>query len=316
MRKLSLLGLWVLVAAASAAGCGDDDDGGKLDAAVVGGDGGARDGAVLPTPCPATPPQVNDACPRAGLVCEYGDDPRESCHTVATCNGTWSIVAPRCTALPPVICPATREAAAGQDCTPMDAYCSYGDNLDCHCTNCREFPVAGCAGPLRWDCDAPNVDPMCPAGKPALGGGCAPDDQRCVYSCGQDGARECKAGVWTAAQGGPCPISSRQAKRDIHYVDPAEAAALARAVESTRLATWEYLDPTLGRGRRLGFIIEDQAPDSPAVEPGGAMVNQYGYISMLVAAVQAQRQEIDQLRKEVEALRRQQPRRPRQQRAR
>ena len=40
------------------------------------------------------------------------------------------------------------------------------------------------------------------------------------------------------------------------------------------------------------------------------MVNQYGYISMLVAAVQAQRQEIDQLRKEVEALRRQQARRP------
>jgi len=265
-------------------------------------DGGA-DAAALPSPCPAAAPQAGESCPRIGLTCEYGDDPRNECHVMASCeaNGMWLLTAPRCTPLPGVTCPATREAAAGQDCTPMDAWCVYGD-LECHCTNCREFPVAFCGGPLLWKCDEPNADPACPAGKPLLGAGCRPDGKVCTYSCGQDGGRTCTGGAWQASEGGPCPISTRRAKRDISYLDPHQIAAIARAVEATRLATWEYTDPALGPGRRLGFIIEDQPPGSPAVEPDRQMVNEYGYTSMLLAALQAQRREIEELRRKLDAL--------------
>src|SRR4051812_20393540 len=106
--------------------------------------------------------------------------------------------------IPPATCPATREAAADQTCTPMDAYCSY-DDLHCHCTNCREFPVSSCSGPLTWHCDVPAADTGCPAGKPRLGAGCAPENKSCVYSCGSGNGRLCSGGVWISSAGGPCP---------------------------------------------------------------------------------------------------------------
>ncbi len=292
MRKLSWICVLVWVS-----GCGDDDAP-PPDSAVI-----TTDGAPAVGPCGTSPPDNATSCPRIGLVCEYGDDPREECHTLASCeaSGQWQLTSPRCTALPPVTCPATREAAAGMDCTPMDAWCTYAD-LGCHCTNCREFPIATCAGPLKWVCDTPNADPACPAGKPAKGASCAQNGQVCRYECGSEGGRTCQAGAWVASEGGPCPISTRRAKRDISYLTPAELATLAHAAESIPLATWEYIDPTLGPGRRLGFIIEDQPPGSPAVEPGRQMVNEYGYTSMLLAALQAQRRELDELRQEVAAL--------------
>src|SRR5690606_40767804 len=60
------------------------------------------------------------------------------------------------------------EAAAGEECDTMDAFCDY-DGLVCHCTNCREFPVQGCNGPPIWMCDAPNLDDECPTSWPRLG---------------------------------------------------------------------------------------------------------------------------------------------------
>jgi len=71
-----------------------------------------------------------------------------------------------------------------------------------------------------------------------------------------------------------------------------------------RLATYEYKDPALAGKRHLGFIIED-VPGSPAVDRDGNMVDLYGYASMLVAAVQAQGEEIAKLKADLARLRRQ-----------
>ena len=47
---------------------------------------------------------------------------------------------------------------------------------------------------------------------------------------------------------------------------------------------------------QLGFIIDDDL-SSPAVLPSGQRVDVYGYISMVTAAVQAQGEEIADLRR-------------------
>ncbi|HXN45573.1 MAG TPA: tail fiber domain-containing protein, partial [Bryobacteraceae bacterium] len=209
---------------------------------------------------------------------------------------------PKCVALPPVTCPATREAAAGQSCPTQDAYCTYAD-LTCQCTNCTNGPVVGCGGPLSWHCAVPNVDAACPAGIPLLGSACTTANKTCTYACGPDGARLCKQGAWYAASGGPCPVSSRRAKKNILYLSEAERQRVAEDLARFKLATYEYRDPALGDRRYLGFIIED-VPGSLAVDRDGTMVDLYGYTSMLVAAVQAQGEALAKLQNELAQVKR------------
>src|SRR5690606_38610387 len=103
----------------------------------------------------------------------YGDDIRRDCHLRVECTDRgWSVpVVMACEPLPMAMCPDSREAAAGEECDTMDAFCDY-DGLVCHCTNCREFPVQGCNGPPIWMCDAPNLDDECPTSWPRLGSRC------------------------------------------------------------------------------------------------------------------------------------------------
>lgn len=220
-------------------------------------------------------------------------------------SGQWAVVTPRCIPLvDPAMCPASREAAAGTDCTTMNATCDFG-GLACTCTNCRSFPVGGCSGPLRWRCTAPNMEPGCPAVQPRLGTSCAMDGQRCGYDCeatGVQGGRVCTGGVWQSSPNN-CPISSRAAKRDIRYLSPEEAEAVARAALSTRLATYEYTDPALRGPRRLGFIYEDPETHPYARNPDISGVDLYGYTSMLLATVQQQQRQIASLQRAVDALR-------------
>lgn len=204
--------------------------------------------------------------------------------------------------LPPVTCPATREAAAGQSCPTQDAYCTYAD-LVCDCTNCFNGPVSGCAGSPTWHCDVPNADPACPAGIPRLGSACNTADKTCRYVCGPGGARLCKQGAWYSASGGPCPVSSRRAKKNILYLSESERQRVAEDLARFKLATYEYRDPALGDRRYLGFIIED-VPDSPAVDRDGTMVDLYGYTSMLVTAVQAQGEALAKLQTELAQVKR------------
>jgi hypothetical protein len=100
-----------------------------------------------------------------------------------------------------------------------------------------------------------------------------------------------------------CPISSRRFKNGIEYVDDSRLAELHDEAMRIRLATYNYKpevsDP---KPKHLGFIIEDM-PQSPAVEPGQTHVDMYGYVSMVVAAMQVQEKEIAELRRELDRAR-------------
>jgi hypothetical protein len=257
------------------------------------------------SPCPETAPTSNETCDRADLACEYGDDPRDSCRIYATCDGTgWQVVLPRCTPLPDAICPATRADAEGELCDAQDAWCKYDDGLNCECTNCMDGPVIGCAGDPIWRCAAPNTNPMCPAAKPALGEVCLDDDQICNYKCGPGNGRTCVDAVWQSSDGGPCPISTRDAKTDIEYLTPKQVKSLAGQVQALKIASWRYTDVALQPTKtRFGIIIED-APGSPAVDTRSKMVDLYGLSSLLLADAQAKDLEIQDLKKRLEALER------------
>jgi hypothetical protein len=263
----------------------------------------ASQGACAPaTACPSDISQISSWPCTEGLTCEYGTDPRPGCNPSATCTGgAWTVSQPTCATLPPVTCPATRDAAAGEACPTQGAYCSYGD-LACECTNCSTGgPVSLCTGSPTWHCAAPNADATCPAGMPLLGTACTTEGKACTYACGTGNARTCKQGAWYSADGGPCPKSSRRAKKNIVYLNEIERQRIAGDVARLRLATYEYRDRALAGKRHLGFIIED-VPGSPAVDRDGNMVDLYGYASMLVAAVQEQARQIAELKAEISQL--------------
>ena len=263
----------------------------------------SQDACPATTACPSDISQINSWPCTEGLTCQYGTDPRPECHPSATCTGgAWTVTQSTCAALPPVTCPTTRDAATGQACPTQGAYCSYGD-LTCSCTNCSTGPVALCTGSPTWHCAAPNADATCPEGMPLLGTACTTEGKTCTYACGTGNGRICKQGAWYSANGGPCPVSSRRAKKNIVYLNEIERQRIASDVARLRLATYEYRDRALAGKRHLGFIIED-VPGSPAVDRDGNMVDLYGYASMLVAAFQEQSREIADLKAEIAHLKR------------
>ena len=98
-----------------------------------------------------------------------------------------------------------------------------------------------------------------------------------------------------------CPISKRDAKRDIRYLTPQDLGRFTRELLNLRLATWSYKTDAAAQPARLGFIIEDH-PESVAVNGAQERVDLYGYTSLVIAAVQQQSKEIEALRAKVEAL--------------
>lgn len=104
-------------------------------------------------------------------------------------------------------------------------------------------------------------------------------------------------------ESGLCPISTRAAKEDIHYLSESEIARMAATTEAMRVASYRYRSAAFGApGRHLGFIIED-SPDVPAVSPSHRNVDLYGFASMLLATSQAQARRIEALEREVARLR-------------
>jgi hypothetical protein len=97
-----------------------------------------------------------------------------------------------------------------------------------------------------------------------------------------------------------CPVSSRKFKDAIEYVDGAGLQQLHDETVGIRLATYnykgEFADPT---PKHLGFIIEDQPPQSPAVDWSHDRTDMYGYLSMVVATMQVQEKEIQALRRDL-----------------
>jgi hypothetical protein len=162
-------------------------------------------------------------------------------------------------------------------------------------------------GPTTWHCAAPNPNMMCPPAAPNAGTACTLEGLTCDYTCGTNGRRVCTGGIWVLHNGTGCPVSTREAKREIEYLDEAELARIAGDLRKFRLATYEYKDVALAGRRHLGFIIEDN-PESPAVDSDHKMVDLYGYTSMLVAALQTQGKEIEALRRELASMKRHLPR--------
>jgi hypothetical protein len=93
---------------------------------------------------------------------------------------------------------------------------------------------------------------------------------------------------------GGCPISSAKFKEAIHYLNDAELARLHDETLDMRLTTYRYS----GDGsKHLGFIVEDQ-PESMSVDRGHDRVDLYGYLSMVVATLKVQEEEIRALKAE------------------
>jgi hypothetical protein len=105
-------------------------------------------------------------------------------------------------------------------------------------------------------------------------------------------------------QPGGCPISRRETKRDVAYLEPKDLDRVARELLGVRLATYNYRGEPSSNRSRLGFIIDDQPKASPAVQPDGRTVDLYGFASMIAATAQSQAQKIAALEAESRELRR------------
>lgn len=154
-------------------------------------------------------------------------------------------------------------------------------------------------------------DPVCMGSRPHAGVPmCGTSDVEGA-TCNIEGARcdlrnDCNQELVCARrdpkmQVGGCPISRRSYKTDIHYLDGEELARYQRELLALKLATWRYKGAP--DRRRLGFIIDDTEA-SVAIEGSGDRVDLHGYISLAVAALQRQAQQIAALEREVALLKR------------
>jgi hypothetical protein len=99
-------------------------------------------------------------------------------------------------------------------------------------------------------------------------------------------------------------VSRREAKRDIEYLNDGDISEAEREVLEIPLARFNYKWDAPGERRRLGFIIEDVAPNPGVIDSTQGVVDLYGYTSLAVAALQEQAREIARLREEVRVLER------------
>jgi hypothetical protein len=137
---------------------------------------------------------------------------------------------------------------------------------------------------------------------PPKGSSCSVQGQTCgAAHCGS--AQICEAQDPTKTPPG-CPLSRRQYKDGIEYVDGAGLQELHDETIGIHLATYNYKaqydDPN---PKHLGFIIDDSPRQSPAVAWSRDRVDIYGYLSMVVATMQVQEKEIGELRRELESAR-------------
>jgi hypothetical protein len=179
-------------------------------------------------------------------------------------------------------------------------------------------PAIGVSSPPWATGNCPQLPATCPVGTFCLWGqgegsnmyGCVPIPAACGTnpSCDCMGC-VCAYGCIQNPMLGPVvcfngTISRRAFKDDVAYVTDEEREALARQALDIPLARYRYKNEPTDARRRLGFLIDDQPDPSPAVDGDRTHVDEYGYTSMLLATVQQQAREIDELRRRVETLER------------
>lgn len=155
-----------------------------------------------------------------------------------------------------------------------------------------------CGDPVCQFPSPPTGDPPCKT--QVVGDPCMEGEAACDPGSGCGASLVCANSDPT--NGGLCPVSRREHKADIEYLDEAGRESFAREIERVRLATYRYKNDPEAR-KHLGFIMEDVEP-SVSADSGHGVVDLYGYMSMAVAALQEQRGEIDALKKQVKSLRR------------
>jgi hypothetical protein len=211
----------------------------------------------------------------------------------------------------------TDQPGAASTCEWREEYACYqtatcerqGDG-QCGWTRTPELEkcLGGGTGAFQWyqTCGDPVCQfPSPPSGVPpcktqVVGGACMEGEAECDPGTGCGATLVCANSDPT--NGGLCPVSRREHKADIEYLDEAGREAFAREIEQVRLATYRYKNDPKAR-THLGFIMEDVEP-SVSADSGHGVVDLYGYMSMAVAALQEQRGEIDTLKKELKSLRR------------
>jgi hypothetical protein len=133
----------------------------------------------------------------------------------------------------------------------------------------------------------PNV-PLCKAEN--VGDACATKGGTCDPKNGCNALLLCNDKDPKAGPGG-CPISRRNTKREIDYLDSSAERRFAEQLYGMKLATWRYKG---GDGsRKLGIIIDD-APGSIAIDGRGDRIDLYSYTSLAIAAAKQQQRTLQQ----------------------
>ncbi len=216
-------------------------------------------------------------------------------------------------------------ACGGDTVTVADAGAKDSSNNNDGAVNDGAVNDSGVIADAGGNCTPPNTpcNPPCPNGTVCLQAsgptphdlGCTPIPPACtngVATCACMASCFCPpTGVNKCSQMGSgltylvCDNgtkSRREFKKDIDYVSDAERDELANEALSIPLATYRYKTEPSASKKHLGFIIDDQPENSPAVHADQTHVDEYGYTSMLLATVQRQQREIDALNKRMDAL--------------
>lgn len=133
------------------------------------------------------------------------------------------------------------------------------------------------------------------------GGGAMP----AAGATGATGAGAAASGGAVSGAASAAPLlamSARDLKRDIEYINAAEAERLYDEVVDMKLARWRYNPGLVDDQTRLGVIIDD-APDATMVSMDQRTIDLYTYASMMAAAVQHQARVIEDLRAALDELR-------------
>ncbi len=257
------------------------------------------------------------ACPNGQASCSITcpDGTQGECSNgVPTCGGT--VDAGNC-------CPAGwnlygctyPDGGSGQACHNPQLGCASSTTCGQGCDPVVSGRCGVDAGPqLQWysSCGYPVcMEPLDGGDTTDSGAHCRFEGTPCAVAgllCGTPSQSNCGVVMVCAASDphkapGGCPVSTRKYKDGIEYVSSTELQQLHDETMGIRLATYRYKPQVADPGpTHFGFIIEDNL-QTPAVDPMHDRVDMYGYVSMVVAAMQVQEKEIAELRAQVEAAR-------------
>jgi hypothetical protein len=158
-----------------------------------------------------------------------------------------------------------------------------------------------CGDPICRGADAHRDMPdVAPCTTQREGEPCTTKDQMC------DPRGECNEALRCGdhdpkMQPGGCPISSRRFKSEIAYLGERERRQISDELLKLRLARYKYKDDPAAHPH-LGFILED-APGGAASDLERERVDLYAYLSMAVAALQTQHEQLLAQDKELKRLR-------------